>query len=142
MIRWAPWEIAVLQPRTASVGIPAWLRTAPPRRAVLIALGVAVVVAEAVALRPVLFDREAVVEGVEVQRAIQGIEVVLALIGGSFAACGLIAWQRRPDSYSGLLMLATAVSFLAPPVLGQIDDAFASTCGSCSSTPGSSRTSR
>ena len=78
-------------------------------------------------LRPVLFDREAVVDGVEVERAIEGIEVVLTLIGGLFAACGLIEWQRRPDSYSGLLMLATAVSFLAPPVLGQIDDPFAST---------------
>ncbi len=24
---------------------------------------------------------------------------VMRLVGGSFAACGLIAWQRRPDSH-------------------------------------------
>ena len=42
--------------------------------------------AEVLALRPVLFDREAPIEG---------LEVVFTLIGGSFAACGLIAWRRR-----------------------------------------------
>ena len=54
------------------------------------------------ALRPVLFDREA---------PIQGIEVVFTLVGGSFAACGLLAWRRRPDSRSGLLMVATGFLF-------------------------------
>ena len=34
------------------------------------------------------------------------VQVIYRLIGGSFAACGLIAWRRRPDSRSGLLMTA------------------------------------
>ncbi|MDT7581255.1 MAG: hypothetical protein QOK35_2519, partial [Pseudonocardiales bacterium] len=29
------------------------------------------------------------------------LEVILRLVGGPFAACGLIAWHRRPDSRSG-----------------------------------------
>jgi signal transduction histidine kinase len=40
------------------------------------------------------------------------LEVIFRLIGGSFAACGLVAWQRRPDSRSGLLMTATGFAFL------------------------------
>ena len=41
------------------------------------------------------------------------VDVVLRLVGGSFAACGLVAWRRRPDSRSGLLMTATGFAFLA-----------------------------
>ena len=32
---------------------------------------------------------------------VETVQVVYRLIGGSFAACGLIAWHRRPDSRSG-----------------------------------------
>ena len=32
------------------------------------------------------------------------VQVVLRLVGASFAACGLVAWRRRPDNRSGLLM--------------------------------------
>src|SRR4051794_41890553 len=45
-----------------------------------------------------------------------GYGLVFRLIGGSFAACGLIAWRRRPDSNIGLLMtLAGFGVFVAPP---------------------------
>ena len=39
------------------------------------------------------------------------LQVVYRLVGGSFAACGLIAWRRRPDSRSGLLMAAAGFGF-------------------------------
>jgi signal transduction histidine kinase len=83
-----------------------------------IALWAAVAAAEVLALRPVLFDREA---------PIQGIEIVFTLVGGSFAACGLIAWRRRPDSRSGLLMVATGFLFFVSPLLSQLQGEFAST---------------
>ena len=118
MVSWAPGEVVVPQPQPFSAGVFARLRTAPPRRAVLIALWVATVVFEALALRPVLFDREA---------PIQGIEVVFTLVGGSFAACGLIAWQRRPDSRSGMLMTATGFLFFVSPLLSQVDGELVST---------------
>jgi len=89
-----------------------------PRRAVLAALWCAAVAAEAVALRPVLLDRDT---------PIQGIEVVFSLVGFSFAACGLVAWRRRADSRSGLLMTATGFLFFVAPLLGQLDGAFANT---------------
>src|SRR3954467_11076480 len=34
-----------------------------------------------------------------------GTDVVYRLMGGSFSACGLIAWRRSPDSPSGPLMV-------------------------------------
>src|SRR3954470_5070220 len=48
-------------------------------------------------------------------------EVAFLLIGGSFAACGLVAWRRRPENRSGSLMVATGLSFLAGPLLEQFD---------------------
>ena len=33
-------------------------------------------------------------------------DVAFRLVGGSFAACGLIAWRRRPDNGTGPLMVA------------------------------------
>src|SRR5215207_4028520 len=102
MIRWAPSEIGA--PDLPGASVLGRLRGSPPRGAMLIALWIAVVVAELLALRPVLFDREA---------PIQGLAVVFTLIGGSFAACGLVAWRRRPDSHSGMLMTATGFLFAA-----------------------------
>src|SRR3954447_23169529 len=76
-----------------------------------IALWAGAAVAEAIALRPVLFDRET---------AIAGLDVVFSLVGGSFAAFGLVAWRRRPDSRSGALMTATGYAFLLSALLAQL----------------------
>ena len=67
------------------------------RPAVWVALWAAVIASELAALAPVLASDEPV----------SGVSIVFRLIGGSFAACGLIAWHRRPDSLSGPLMVAT-----------------------------------
>ncbi len=97
-------------------------------------LWIAVVVAELLALRPVLFDREA---------PIQWLDVVFTLVGGSFAAFGLVAWRRRPDSRSGRLMTATGFAFFVQPLLSQIDAPLASTVARAApSTGGSSSSSR
>ena len=45
-----------------------------------------------------------------------GYRVLFRLVGGAFVACGLIAWRRRPDSYSGLLMTVTGFGLFAEPV--------------------------
>ena len=75
------------------------------------ALWTAAVVAELLVLRPALLDRD---------EPVQGLEVVFACVGGSFAACGLVAWHRRPDSRSGALMTATGFAFFLPTLLGEL----------------------
>ncbi len=77
-----------------------------------ITLWVAAAVAEFGALVPVIFGRDP---------PVPGWEIVYRMIGGSFAACGLIAWRRRPDSRSGLLMTAAGFCFFLFPLLSQID---------------------
>ncbi|MDT7580546.1 MAG: hypothetical protein QOK35_1810, partial [Pseudonocardiales bacterium] len=72
------------------------------RRGLWIALWGAAVVAELGVLVPVF------------RGTAEPVDVILRLVGGSFAACGLIAWHRRPDSRSGLLMTATGFAFLLP----------------------------
>ena len=57
-----------------------------------VTLWVVVAAAEFGALVPVIWSHGEPVEA---------WQVVFRLIGGSFAACGLIAWHRRPDSRSG-----------------------------------------
>ena len=97
------------------------------------ALWTAAVVAELLVLRPALLDRD---------EPVQGLEVVFACVGGSFAACGLVAWHRRPDSRSGALMTATGFAFFLPTLLGRARDTArrhgraccSSTCGACSSS--------
>src|SRR3954453_19764677 len=56
-------------------------------------------------------------------------EVAFLLIGGSFAACGLVAWRRRPENRSGRLMVLTGLSFLAGPLLEQFDAPVMQTLG-------------
>lgn len=73
-------------------------------------LGVTALCAEVAALRPVLTTGGP-----------RGPAIVFYLVGGSFAACGLIAWRRRPDSRSGPLMTATGFAFFPPVLLAQID---------------------
>jgi len=62
-----------------------------------------------------------------VQRGAEPLEVIFRLIGGSFAACGLIAWRRRPDSRSGLLMTAAGFAFLLPELSRDQDGPFPQT---------------
>jgi signal transduction histidine kinase len=51
---------------------------------------------------------------------VPGYDVVYRLLGGAFVACGLIAWRRRPDSYSGLLMTATGFLLFVEPLVAQL----------------------
>jgi signal transduction histidine kinase len=123
MIRWAPWEGVASDLATGPVHRSGeeWrtrFAVRAPRRAVLAVLWCAAIAAEALALRPVLFDRDA---------PVVGLDVVFTLVGGSFAACGLIAWRRRPDSRSGVLMTAAGFLFFVSPLLGQLDGELAST---------------
>jgi signal transduction histidine kinase len=120
MIRLAPWRGAVVDlariPRGTVLS-----RFATPqgaRRFWLALLGITALAAELAALRPVL-DADGP----------RGPAIVFNLVGGSFAACGLIAWRRRPDSRSGPLMTATGFAFFVPVLLAQLDSPVASTTG-------------
>ena len=84
---------------------------------VWIALWSAAVVAEFGALAPFLFHH------VE----FTPVDVVFRLVGGSFAACGLIAWHRRPDNHSGRLMTGVGFALFLTPLFGQLDAPFART---------------
>jgi len=57
------------------------------------------------------------------------VVIVFRLLGGSFAACGLVAWRRRPDNHSGRLMTATGFAFLASSLLTQFDSPLLRTTG-------------
>jgi len=89
-----------------------------PRHALLAALWTATVAAELLALRPVAFATDA---------PIDWLAVLFALVGGSFAAFGLVAWRQRPDSRCGMLMTATGFGFFASPLLAQLDGPLAFT---------------
>jgi hypothetical protein len=99
---------------TRPAGGPALLsRFAAPTRGTgfWVALWALVAAAEFVALIPVLFPSGPVVAA----------DVVSRLLGGSFAASGLIAWRRRPDSRGGPLMIATGAGFFLYPLLSQVE---------------------
>src|SRR3954447_25532350 len=81
-----------------------------------IALWTAAGAAELVALLPIATDRGA---------PVTGPAIVLNLVGGSFMACGLVAWRRRPDSRSGALMTAAGIAFFVPALLSPRDSALA-----------------
>jgi signal transduction histidine kinase len=98
-----------------------WRFTDPrPKAAVWVVLWTITIVAELLALLPVVTDRGA---------PVTGPAIVFRLVGGSFAACGLIAWRRRPDSLSGALMTATGFAFFAQPLLQARDSELAQTLG-------------
>ena len=84
-----------------------------------IAMWALAVAAEFGALVPILFGDDPVA----------GADVVYRLVGGSFAACGLIAWQRRPDSRSGPLMTATGFGLFVALLVKQIHTDVAQTAG-------------
>jgi signal transduction histidine kinase len=60
-------------------------------------------------------------------QVIPPLYLVLVLVVGSFAVCGLIAWRRRPDNRSGQLMTATGFAFFASPLLSLLPWPFART---------------
>ena len=115
LIRWTPWDQLAADgtkpPGHERVRLLSRFSARRRHVALWIALWTAAVAAEVAVLRPALFDRDA---------PVQGLEVVFACVGGSFAACGLLAWRRRPDSRSGALMTATGFAFFLPALLGQI----------------------
>jgi signal transduction histidine kinase len=88
----------------------------PGRRVVLAGLWVIAVAAQWGALQPV-------VSGEHVRPA----EVLLHLVGASFAACGLLAWYRRPDGRTGRLMVVTGFLFFARPLLSRVDSSLSQT---------------
>jgi signal transduction histidine kinase len=51
---------------------------------------------------------------------VPGNEVIHRLSGVSFAACGLVAWRRRPDSAVGGLLTLAGFGVLAGPILSQV----------------------
>jgi len=60
---------------------------------------------------------------------VTAVGVINRCVGGSFVACGLIAWQYRPDSRTGPLMTLTGSLFLAEAVLSVVDSSVAYTVG-------------
>jgi len=104
-----------------SVSPALWRFTDPrPKAVVWVVLWTAAGVLELLALLPVVTDRGA---------PVTGPGIVFSLVGGSFAACGLIAWRRRPDSRSGALMTATGFAFFTLPLLGPRDSELAQKIG-------------
>src|SRR3954465_3730438 len=78
------------------------------------------VAAEFGALVPIIFAADV---------AIEPADLVYRLVGGSFAAFGLLAWRRRPDSRSGPLMTATGFGLLVGLLLEQVDTGVTLTAG-------------
>lgn len=56
-------------------------------------------------------------------------DVLNRVSGGSFVACGLIAWQRRPSNRIGALMVAVGSAILGTQLLSQLDSSLATTLG-------------
>ncbi|HET8950201.1 MAG TPA: histidine kinase [Solirubrobacteraceae bacterium] len=75
-------------------------------------------IAEVLVLRPIVSAPDV---------PVAGIDVVFGLVGGSFAISGLVAWRRRPDSLTGVLMTATGFAFFIAPLMRQLDGAVAFT---------------
>src|SRR3954464_7544118 len=82
------------------------------------ALWVAAAAAGFVAQVPALFGRGPPVPANEVFHNLSGV---------SFAACGLIAWRRRPDSAVGPMLTATGFGVLLSAILDQVDSPLAFT---------------
>lgn len=60
---------------------------------------------------------------------VTAVQVINRSVGGSFIACGLVAWQRRPENRTGMLMTLTGFLFLAEPLLIEVDSSGAYTLG-------------
>jgi signal transduction histidine kinase len=124
MIRLAPSGVVASPAATRAggqAGGQALSRFAAPehRLRFWLALWAAAIAAEFAVLAPVVFGDEPA----------PGFRIVFRLIGGTFAACGLIAWHRRPDSRSGPLMIATGFGLFIEPLFGQFDSPTLQTVG-------------
>src|SRR3978361_365533 len=106
MIRLARWDVASrLAPGSRDArGALAVRSFAAPERGLpfWLALWAVAIGAEFAALVPVIWPGE---------ERVETVQVIYRLIGGWFAACGLIAWRRRRDSRSGQLMAAAGAGF-------------------------------
>src|SRR4051794_19893419 len=116
MISLRPWEVGVRElvarPRARSRVHGLSRLMAPTHGARFwLALWAAVAAAGFAALIPVLFDRGP---------PIPGYDVIHSLSGLSFAACGLIAWRRRPDSAVGRMLTVAGFGVLVSPILSQV----------------------
>ncbi len=122
MIRLARWDVAARSLVTSrdATGAATIGRLSAPVRGPGFWLGLWAVAlgAEFAALVPVIWPGE---------ERVETVQVIYRLIGGSFAACGLIAWRRRPDSRSGLLMAAAGAGFFTSAIVGQFHAPIAQT---------------
>jgi hypothetical protein len=117
----APWAVGVreLVARPASRGRVqgvSRLTAAAPRPWFWALLWTATAAASFLALIPALFDRGPPV-----------YELMHTLGGVAFAACGLVAWHRRPDSAVGRLLAIAGFGILLEPILEQVGSPVAST---------------
>jgi signal transduction histidine kinase len=60
---------------------------------------------------------------------VTAVDLINRSVGGSFIACGLIAWQLRPANRTGRLMTAVGFLFLVEPLLTEVDSSIAYTLG-------------
>ncbi len=118
-----PWGVGpgelVARPatRVRAHRLPRW--SAPTHRPWFwAAMWALVAAASVVALLPVLLDRGP---------PAPGFSVIHDLSGVSFAACGLVAWRRRPDSAIGRLLTLAGLAVLVSPILDQVDSPVAFT---------------
>src|SRR4051795_2657641 len=88
------------------------------RRLVLAGLWLTAAAAEWAALRPVILQEHGRPE-----------VLLYHVVGGSFAACGLLAWHRRPESRAGPLMVVTGLLFFVHGTLGRFHSSIAETIG-------------
>src|SRR3954454_5026019 len=123
MIRLMPWavgasELVAIPPARARVHELGRL-TAPTHSTwVWLGLWISTAAAGFVAQIPVIMDRGPPVPVNEVFHNLSGV---------SFAACGLIAWRRRPDSAVGPMLTVTGFGVLLSAILGQFDSSLAFT---------------
>jgi signal transduction histidine kinase len=123
MISLAPWAVGVreLVARPVSRGRVQGLSRLTARahgRWFWVALWLTTAAASFVALIPVLFDRGPPVP----------VNIVMHILGGiAFAACGLVAWRRRPDSAVGWMLTLAGFGILMGPILNQVDSPLAFT---------------
>src|SRR3954468_11466370 len=111
-------ELMARPPARARVHRLGRLTAAARSRGLWPALWVATAAAGLVAQIPALTDRGPPVPLQEVLHNLSGV---------SFAACGLIAWRRRPDSAVGPMLAVTGFGVLLSAILGQVDSPVAFT---------------